>query len=233
MNQLNEGDKKRLLEFINQYDLDYDNFESDIVKFRISSYDGMEFSIYEGSGNYIVVKFDPKKAKEQMYNSAVQAHEYFQFKTLSQVLEQLKIYDDSLFKKFWEPVLDSVTDVFNKNDYQEDWFSQINIQNYQVMESDSYKYISYLNDSVRPKIISPFNTLHEISPINSRTPTEIDKLYFEIHPVSCKSKHESYFVKILCNNEEILKEYVNYRVYKMKGLKIFLESMLKEVGIKN
>jgi hypothetical protein len=73
MNQLNEGDKKRLLEFINQYDLDYDNFESDIVKFRISSYDGMEFSIYEGSGNYIVVKFDPKKAKEQMYNSAVQA----------------------------------------------------------------------------------------------------------------------------------------------------------------
>jgi hypothetical protein len=231
MNQINENDKKRLLEFIDQYDLDYDSFESDIVKFRITSYDDKEFSIYEDSNRYIVVKFDPKKANEQMHNPAAQAHEYFQFKNLSQVLEQLKIYDESLYKRYWNPVLDSTTEKFNKADYDDNWLSHVQIPEFQVLESESYKYLSYVNESVRPKITSPFNTIHEISPINKKDPTEVNKLYFEIHPISCQKKHESYFVKILSNNEETLKEYVSYEISKKKGLKLFIESIFKEVGI--
>lgn len=231
MNPISEGSKKRILEFIDQNDLDYTDFESDVIKFTISSYDGTQFNIYEENNEFMVVKIDPRKAIEQVHNSGVQAHEYYRFQNLSQLLERFRSYDESLIKRYWTPVLNSTNDNFDKRYYSEDWFSDLNISNYQVVETDSYKYISYTNESIKPRIISPFNTLYEISPINKREVPEINKLYLEIHPVSCKRKNESYLVKILCNNEDVLKEYVHYTVVKKKGLRLFLGSISKEVGL--
>jgi hypothetical protein len=61
-----------------------------------------------------------------------------------------------------------------------------------------------------------------------KKPEKIDKLYFEIHPVSTLEGRESYMLKILCNNEEIMKEYVTYRVIKRKGLRLLMESIFSE-----
>jgi hypothetical protein len=56
--------------------------------------------------------------------------------------------------------------------------------------------------------------------------SDMDRLYVEIHPISLKEKNESYLIKILINNEPVLKEYINYRVFKKKGLNLFLEELL-------
>ncbi len=231
MNSISKHNKDRIIEFINSSELDYDMFETDISQFRLTSYDGMEFSIYEDSQEFIVVKFDPNKGKEQIYNPGVQAHQYFKFKTLPQILEQFKTYDDSLFKTRWSIIKDSVTEEFNQSNYKDDWFNILDSDQFQLVYSDKYKYLIYSNESIKPKLVSPLNTLHETSPINKRELTEVNKLYLEIHPISCQERKEMYFVKILSNNEDILKEYLNFRVIGRKGLRLFLESILKEVGL--
>jgi hypothetical protein len=200
-----------------------------MIKFHLTSYDGMKFEIYEYGDEFILIKSDPKKLAEQINNPGVQAHEYFQYKNLQQILEQLKLYDESQIKKYWEPILDSVSERFQSNTYDENWHSFLPI-NYQLSDSDSYKYITYVNESIKPKMISPFNTLHQISPINKMELTEVSKFYMEIYPISCKDKNESYFVKILSNNEEILKEYISFKVNKKKGMILFLRNLFKEVG---
>ena len=53
----------------------------------------------------------------------------------------------------------------------------------------------------------------------------MDKLYLEIHPICVLEGSESYLVKILINNEEIMKEYINYIVRRKKGLRLFLENL--------
>jgi hypothetical protein len=102
---------------------------------------------------------------------------------------------------------------------------------YQVSEVNGYDYITYTNDNYKPEIISPFNILHEVSTINNKVATKLDKLYFEIHPISCKAKNESYFFKLSANNEDVLKEYINYVVVKKRGLKILLQSLFKEMDL--
>ena len=76
---------------------------------------------------------------------------------------------------------------------------------------------------------SPYNTIHEVSPINQETYAVVEKLYFEIHPISCLEKRESYLLKLLINNEEVFKEYVNYIVLSKKGLKLLIENIFNSV----
>ena len=78
-------------------------------------------------------------------------------------------------------------------------------------------------------MISPFNTLHEVSAFNNLQLEKIDKLYFEVHPISCVKKRESYLVKLLCNNDNTFKEYINYKVYKEKGLKLMLNTLFNDM----
>lgn len=57
----------------------------------------------------------------------------------------------------------------------------------------------------------------------------MEKLSFEIHPISCKEQNESYLFKLAFNDDPILKEWINYRIIRKKGLKIFLETLFNEM----
>jgi hypothetical protein len=47
---------------------------------------------------------------------------------------------------------------------------------------------------------------------------KVNKLYFEIHPITCVENGEKYLFKILANNEEVLKEFINYIAFGKRGL---------------
>lgn len=219
MVQLNQKEKERIIQFVEENELDYIPIDNGISKFSLTADDGISFYIYSYNENYVVVRYDKERELQ-----GKQAYDYIQFKTIPQILEQLKIYDNSLPKKYWEPTINSVEVPFDKDNYNDEWYKNfIKDQKWRVEESSNYKYIVYENEDYKPDLISPFNTLHEVSTINNKEYTKVNKLYFEIHPVSCKEKSESYFFKLLSNNEEILKEYINWKVVKKKGLKMFIE----------
>jgi len=228
MEVINEKNIKRLIEYIELNDLDYTTVNNGLTRFHITSENMVTFTIYENDGKFTVSKYDSNKDSG---DAGDHPFEYYNFNTFSEVLEQLKFYDDNLYKVYWQPTLESIEIGFDKNNHIEDWYSKYILDDYyRIEETLNYKYIVYENSNYSPELISPFNTLHEVSDINNMELTKVDKLYFEIHPISCKSKNESYYVKIQCNNEEVLKDYINYYVYKEKGLKIFIEGLFSDIN---
>lgn len=120
--------------------------------------------------------------------------------------------------------------VFYFYNYNDNWIDDFKFDEFwSVDSSDNYNYLVYNNPDVSSNINSPFNILHEVSPINDIQLTKVNKLYFEIHPISCQSGNESYLLKLLCNNEEVLKEFINYIVSKKKGLKLLIDTIFKEI----
>lgn len=79
----------------------------------------------------------------------------------------------------------------------------LNNENWSISDCDAYKSVCYLENR-KCKLMSPFTTIHQVSPINEYKPVELDKFYFEIHPITCAERNESYLVKVLYNNEEVL-----------------------------
>lgn len=228
MEVINEQNKQRLIDYIELNDLDYVPVNNGLTRFHLLSEDKITFTIYNNEDQFLVSKYDGKKDTGK---PGEQAFEYYNFKTFSEVLEQLKYYDDNLYKVYWQPTLESIKIGFDKDNHIEDWYSKyITDENYTIEETFNYKYIVYENKNYSPELISPFNTLHEVSDFNSIELTKVDRLYFEIHPVSCAKKNESYYVKIQCNNEEVLKDYINYYVYKEKGLKKFIEVLFNDMN---
>lgn len=228
MEVINEQNIKRVIDYIELNDLDYNHISNVLTRFHLISEDGITFTIYNNQEQYMVSKYDSKKDTGK---PGEQTFEYYNFKTFSEVLEQLKFYDDNLYKVYWQPTLESIEIGFDKDNHIEDWYSKyITDENYTIEETFNYKYIVYENKNYSPELISPFNTLHEVSDFNKMELTKVDRLYFEIHPVSCAKKNESYYVKIQCNNDEVLKDYINYFVYKEKGLKKFIEGLFSDLN---
>ena len=228
MEVINEQNKQRLIEYIELNDLDYVPVDNGLTRFHILSEDKVTFTIYNNGDQFMISKYDGKKDTGK---PGEQPFEYYQFKTFSEVLEQLKFYDDNLYKVYWQPTLESIEIGFDESNHIEDWYSKyITDEHYTVEETFKYKYIVYENKGYSPELISPFNTLHQVSDFNEMELTKVDRLYFEIHPVSCVKKNESYYVKVQCNNEEVLKDYINYFVYKEKGLKMFIEGLFNDMS---
>ena len=229
---IEESDKQRLIQFITENELDFVINNEGISKFNVVSNDGKAFFFYKYNEQYVIVKFDPAKEKESILsgNPGIMAYEYFNFQNLQQIMEQLSFYDNNLYKNWWQ-VLDgnnpqSIDMTFDNKNYSEDWFKEFSIdENWgEDIWNGDYKIVTYKEK--RPiKVISPHNTLHEVSLFNSYQPEELDNLYFEIHPISLETNNESYLVKILINKESVLKEWINYRVFKKKGVKLFLENL--------
>ena len=228
MININNNDKLRIINFIKENDLDLTPIDGGIIRFHVKSLDNMIFYFYTYENKFIIVKYDPTRDKD---NPGSQAYEYYYYDTLAQVLEAIKFYDDSLYKKWWTETTNSAEIGFNKDSYKDDWFSEFQTDNsWDVEDSDTYKYLIYNNSSYKPKLKSPFNTLHEVSPLNMEPSYNVvNSLNFEIHPISCLDGAESYLLKLLINNEEIFKEYVNYIVTKKKGLKLLLGEIFKSM----
>jgi hypothetical protein len=189
----------------------------------------MVFYFYKYESNYILVRYDKTKDGKP----GQQAYEYYQFQNLQQILEQLKIYDNNIYKQWWYPTTNSTEIGFDSINYNDDWLKDFKEENeyWSVKsEEDKYKYLTYNNPNISPNIKSPFNTLHEVSPINDIQFTKVNKLYFEIHTISCQLGNESYLLKLLCNNEETLKEFINYIVSKKKGLKMLIKEILDSIN---
>lgn len=226
MIEINKSDIDRISTFIIDNELDYDIIDNGIIRYHIKSYDDMVFYFYNYNDNFVIVKYDKTKDGKP----GQQAYEYYQFVNLQQVLQELKIYDESLYKQWWYPTINSAEIGFNKEGYNDNWIDEFKSDEFWSVDScDGYSYLVYNNPDVSPNIKSPFNTLHEVSPINDIKLTKVNKLYFEIHPISCQSCNESYLLKLLCNNEEVLKEFINYIVSKKRGLKLLINTIFKEI----
>lgn len=229
MNTLNESDKKRLVEFIDINELDYEVHEDIVTKFNVTAYDGIKFFFYTLNEQYVIVRYDKDKDKDNG-NPSSQAYEYFYFQTLSQVLEQLSFYDNSIPKNYWKTIVNSIEIGFDKDSYDDNWYEWFKKDEFWKTEDcDLYKAIVYNNPNYKPELKSPYNTLHEVSEINEITYTSVNGLYFEIHPISCKIKRESYLLKLKCNNDDKFVEYINYIVSTKKGLRLLLESIFKSL----
>jgi len=228
MFNISENDKKRITDFISDNELDFSIVDNPISRFHINSYDGKKFQFQNLQEGWVLMIYDPKK--DDIHNPGSQPFKYFQFKTLSQILEQLKVYDSNISKIYWSIILDSIQIGFDKDSYKDTWVDDFKLdRNYQVQKDDTYQYLVYENRFYKPLLNSPFNTLHEVSPINQFSPTKVEKLYFEIHPISLKESNENYLVKLLCNNDEKFPEFINYSVIKRKGLKKFLDSLFENM----
>jgi len=219
-------DKERIKQFIKDNDLDYNIVDESISRYHIVAYDGTKFHFENNNNNWVLVKYDPKK--DDIFNVGSQAFEYLQFKTLTQILEQLLYHDNSISKTYWNLINDSME--IGVSNYSDGWYNDLIKDNHWILEDmNTYKIVTYTNSDYKPELKSPLNTIHEISPINELTYTKCEKLYFEIHPVNLLEGSETYLVKLLCNNDEIFKEYINYMTFKKKGLKMFLEVMFNDM----
>lgn len=226
--KISETDQKRIKDFINENNLLYEINEENIFRFFVSSSNGLIIQFYKHNEQYVLVTTNTKSKdpfKPMQFN-------YLTCKNMQQVLEQLAFYSKRVDTTIqWWEILDgvgrpsSVNIVFIKEDYTNDWSKDfIKNENWKVADDEQYQYLAF-EKKMNIKVISPHNTLHEVSWFNTYNPEQLDKLYFEIHPICVKEKNESYYVKILINKEEIMKEWVKYRVYKKRGLNLFLEEL--------
>lgn len=235
MKDICELDKERVRGFILKNDLDFKIVDDKILKFKIISEDGIHFSFHIYNEKYILVKYNPEKDKDNVFETP---YEYYEFKTLVDALTQLKYYDDNIPKSFWEVTTNSAEIPFKSNSYKDDWYDEFKRDaEYTKIESDdfnNYKYVTYNNPNYSPNIKSPHNTLSDVSYINTddQAITKVDTLYYEIHPISCEDGSESYLFKLLANNEETLKEFINYIVYKKKGLSLLLKDIFNNISKK-
>lgn len=224
MEQLSNELKKRIVDFIDYNELDYIVVDNPINKFHIVSESSLIFYFYKMNEQYVIAEYNAEKQR-----SGFDPYIYYEYQNMQQIMEQISHYDNSLHKTWWQPTIDSIDLCVESNGYNDLWYENfITSDKWKIIEENNYKVLSYQEDR-KCKLHSQFNTLHLHSTINEYKAVELDQLYFEVYPLSCESKREVYLVKVLYNNEEVLKEYLNFKVWKKRGLKLFLESLFKEV----
>lgn len=228
MEELSSKEKERIIDFIDKNELYYEWEERDTAKFRLFAEDGNYFQFFKNNENIIVCKFDKSKFR---INAACDPYEYYQFSNLQQVLEQIKLYDSQIFRNFWIPTTNTVDYVPDKTIYEnKKWIEEFKIdENWKIIEEGKDYILVYENFNIQPELKSHFNTLHEVSPINQLKYEKVHKLYFEIHPISVKKRNEKYLFKLLINNEEVLKEYASFNVFKKRGLHMLIKSIFESI----
>ena len=230
MIEITKEDKNKIIQFIKDNELDYTLIDNGITRFHVMAVDGIKFLFYKHEEQYIITKYDGNKDSEGP--SGANAYKHYTFKTLMQVLEQLSFYDKSLEKSYWSTTADTIDIGFDQINYIDDWHTDFTTDDKYGLEDDGkYKFITYTNNEYKPELSSPYNSLDEVSPVNNKSYTQVDNLHFEIHPISCLQGRESYLLKLQCNNEKVLKEYINYIVSSKKGLKMLLDTIFKDLEI--
>lgn len=219
--KLNEEIKKRVKEFIEMNDLDYTITDNEISRFQLTSYDGDIFYIQENEGNFTLIRRYENNGSEQF--------NYIPMENINKLMEALSIRDKSLEKTYWTLIMSDAEYGVIKEQYNDEWYEDFVIPGKNLEERQEFNYITYENHNYRPVLNHPANTLHEISPINELTPNVVEKLYFEIHPVSCQENNERYIFKLLSNNDKVFKEYINYLVFRKKGIRLLVEQIFQDM----
>ncbi len=226
MNDLNRTEKDKIISYIDSNDLDYSVMDSDVFAFSILSMDNKQFKIYKQDESLLLVKIDLDQLRQ--YNEGnvmLEPYSYFKFDNIPQILEQIKLYDDNLPKTWWLPIIDTID--CGILSYNENWYDEFIDYGFVAEKYGNYTFLEYLNKDYKPEVKSPFNTLHEVSELNKLDYSKVDALNIEIQPISCSDKNESYLFKIRCNNDDIFKEYINYKVFRKKGLKMLINETFK------
>mgnify|MGYP006428764849 CR=1 FL=1 len=236
MNEITDDEKTRIIQYIEYSKLDYIVVDNYIGKFHLIDDDGIKFFFYKHMDSFIIMKYDPNK--DAINRPELNPYEYIKLKSMLAILQYLTSNDEEIGKSYWTTTKDSIQINFDKNSYKDDWFKDIEkeAEFTKVKNDDSgYKYLTYENPNLSPELKSPYNTISNFSFIDKEENQyqHINMLYFEIHHISCQEKNEQYLLKLLCNNEEVLKEYINYIVSKKKGLKRLINEILSKAKQKN
>ena len=68
----------------------------------------MFFNVYNYNEQFILVKYDPQKGFLAQTDPGIMAYEYFYYNNLQQVIEQLSLYENSIYKEWWMPIMSSI-----------------------------------------------------------------------------------------------------------------------------
>jgi len=117
MIQIDDREKERIFQFIKENELDYEIIDNGIIKPHLIATDDQRFFFYKNEGQYIISKYD--KSKDKPGNSG--AYQYYTLQSITQILEQLKLYDEGIPKTFWEATSNTIDYPFDKSNYKDDW----------------------------------------------------------------------------------------------------------------
>lgn len=227
MVELEKEEIKRITDFIEENDLFLNYSKGELFRFKVFSDDDMTFQFFKMNDSYIVSKYDKNK---DIPGVPSDPYQYFNFKNIQQILEQLKLYDEQIPRTLWMPTTNTIDFNHDNTIFESNWTKDfITNEKWSERKDGEFLILIYEDLSVHPNLKSPFNTLHEVSEINQLVYEKVDKLYFEIHPKSLQKRNEKFLFKLLINNEEIFKEYASFDVIRKKGLKLLIESIFKSI----
>ena len=227
--KLSEGELKRLLDHIEQEDLDYQYVDNGVFRPFLLAYDGTKYFLSKNEGRIVLTHYDPKKDKIGTNG----AYEHTVHPNLMQVLEAITIRDKSLYKCYWELTSNSIEVPFDAANYDERWHEEFSESEGYTKEKDSLcTYVVFESEDYAPEIKSPWNTVG-LDPygglIHESVPNRLTKLRFEIHPVGTAPGRETYLFKVLCNDDEKFPEHICYKVIGKKGLRLIRQTVFSEM----
>jgi hypothetical protein len=227
MVELEKEEIKRITDFIEENDLFLNYSEGELFRFKVFSDDEMTFQFFKINDGYVVSKYDKNK---DILGVPSDPYQYFNFKNIPQILEQLKLYDEQIPRTLWVPTTNTIDFNHDQTIFESNWTKDFIVnEKWSERKDGEFPILVYEDISVQPNLKSPFNTLHEVSEFNQLVYEKVNKLYFEIHPKSLQKRNEKFLFKLLINNEEIFKEYASFDVIRKKGLKLLIESIFKSI----
>ena len=227
--KLSDAELVRLLDHIEENDLDYDYVDNGIFRPYLMAYDGTRYFVSKNEGRIVLTHYDPKK--DRPGNNG--AYEHSVHPSLMQVLEAITIRDRSLHKSYWEITANSIEIPFDSANYDESWHEEFTEADGYRKEQDSLcTYVVFESLDYTPEIASPWNTVGSDSLgglLHESRPSRLGRLRFEIHPAATAKGRETYLFKILCNDDEMFPEHICYKVAGKKGLRLIRQSLFAEM----
>lgn len=227
--KISESDLRRLLDHIEQNDLDYQYVDNGVFRPYLLAYDGTKYFMQKNEGSIVLTHYDPEKDRPGQNG----AYHHTVHQNMMQVLEAITTRDRSLHKCFWHLTTNTIEVAFDSANYDESWHEEFAETDGYTKEQDSIcTYVVFESDDYEPELISPWNTVGMDSwggILHESRPNRLSKLRLEIHPVRTQPGRETYLAKIRCNEDEKFPEHICYNVIGKKGLRLFRQSLFSEM----
>lgn len=206
---LSDKDYEFISSFIDLNELDCFIERNKVGSVYITTYDGILVNITKE--DFFICTFYAKINNDDIVHSV-------RYDKIVDFLTWLKAHCDSIVKSYFEPITDDLTMV---KIIDTNWNQKILHEN--TLDEEGNCIIHIPNCTHRFK--SHLNFLND-----SDSPSEIiNGLYLEIYPICIDKGIEVFIARILINNEVVLKEYSYYKVFKYKGLNLFISILLENL----